>query len=394
MSSVSTALLFSVASAIPAIPRSAETEGVRLPADAGQPPFARRGSQNLRDYTGFATSRRKPRTPKSARKCAVESGGWTRDPPRCADARRTRRRSPPSILSPCCANSGSSSRRPARCASPRCSSSSTLRPDLLPRAHRAASATSSSRRRRRRPSSRRKVATYADAAKKAMPAVVNIYTSKEVRSRNPLADDPLFRRYFPDLDRGATQRQTSLGSGVIVSPEGYVHHQPSRDPGRRRHPARAERRPPRSARKVRGTDPESDLAVLKADADEPAGDHVRPRRGPAGRRRRAGDRQSVRTRQHGDARHRQRARAQLPGRQPLRGLHPDRRRDQSGQLGRRADRHRGQPGRHQQHDLLADGRLDRHRASRFRSRSRATCSSRSSATAKSRAAGSASSRSR
>ena len=34
--------------------------------------------------------------------------------------------------------------------------------------------------------------------KKAMPAVVNIYTSKEMR-RGPLADDPLMRRYFPEL---------------------------------------------------------------------------------------------------------------------------------------------------------------------------------------------------
>jgi len=111
-----------------------------------------------------------------------------------------------------------------------------------------------------------RVASYADAAKKAMPAVVNIYTSKEVRSRNPLADDPLFRRYFPDLDKGAAHRQTSLGSGVIVSAEGYVltnHHviQGADDiqlvlaDGRR------------VVAHVRGTDPESDLAVLKADAE-------------------------------------------------------------------------------------------------------------------------------
>ena len=109
-----------------------------------------------------------------------------------------------------------------------------------------------------------RVASYADAAKKAMPAVVNIYTSKEVRARNPLADDPMFRRYFPELDRSAAQRQTSLGSGVIVAAEGYVltnHHviQGADDiqlvlaDGRR------------VAAHVRGTDPESDLAVLKAD---------------------------------------------------------------------------------------------------------------------------------
>ena len=100
-----------------------------------------------------------------------------------------------------------------------------------------------------------------------MPAVVNIYTSKEMRQRTPLADDPLLRRYFPDLaERLPRQRATSLGSGVIVSPEGYVltnnHVIEGADDiqlvladGRR------------IAARVRGTDPESDLAVLKADGD-------------------------------------------------------------------------------------------------------------------------------
>src|SRR6266550_4829220 len=40
------------------------------------------------------------------------------------------------------------------------------------------------------------VASHADAAKKAMPAVVNIYTSKDMRQRGPLVDDALMRRYF------------------------------------------------------------------------------------------------------------------------------------------------------------------------------------------------------
>jgi serine protease DegQ len=109
-----------------------------------------------------------------------------------------------------------------------------------------------------------KVASYADAAKKAMPAVVNIYTSKDVRTRNPLADDPLFRRYFPDL--GTTQRQTSLGSGVIVSKEGYVitNHRVIQSADDIQLVLSDGRR---FSAKVRGTDPESDIAVLKADAD-------------------------------------------------------------------------------------------------------------------------------
>jgi serine protease DegQ len=114
-------------------------------------------------------------------------------------------------------------------------------------------------------------ASFAAAAKAAMPAVVNIYTSKEIRGRNPLAGDPLLRRYFPDLaQRMPPQRSTNLGSGVIVATEGYVltnHHvvagaddiQLVLADGRS------------IVARVRGSDPETDLAVLKVDArDLPA----------------------------------------------------------------------------------------------------------------------------
>ncbi len=143
---------------------------------------------------------------------------------------------------------------------------STLRPDLLPRLTTHAGnvvllqETST-------PLAAEKVASYADAAKKAMPAVVNIYTSKEMRQKSPLLDDPLLRRYFPDLaDKLPRQRATSLGSGVIVSAEGYVltnHHvidgaddiQLVLADGRR------------LKAHIRGTDPDSDLAVLKTEGD-------------------------------------------------------------------------------------------------------------------------------
>lgn len=111
------------------------------------------------------------------------------------------------------------------------------------------------------------IASLADAAKKAMPSVVNIYTGKEVRRRQPLLDDPILRRFFPGLDTGEPRRATSLGSGVIVSSEGYVltnnHVVEEADDieivladGRRMRAA------------VRGSDPESDLAVLKIEGKD------------------------------------------------------------------------------------------------------------------------------
>ncbi|MGE5740032.1 MAG: trypsin-like peptidase domain-containing protein [Betaproteobacteria bacterium] len=142
----------------------------------------------------------------------------------------------------------------------------TLRPDLLPRLAgknsdvvllREAAA----------PAAAAGTGTYADAARKAMPAVVNIYTSKAVRTRNPLLDDSILRRYFPELaERTPARRATSLGSGVIVSADGHVltnHHvidgaddiELVLADGRELHA------------RVQGVDPESDLAVLKADGE-------------------------------------------------------------------------------------------------------------------------------
>jgi len=143
---------------------------------------------------------------------------------------------------------------------------STLRPDLLPRAGRAGSVVLLQE--TTTPVTAERVASYSDAAKKAMPSVVNIFSSKEVRQRNPMFDDPVLRRYFPDMaERGPRQRATSLGSGVIVSSEGFVltnHHvvegaddiQLVLADGRQ------------LKAKVQGVDPESDLAVLKAQADK------------------------------------------------------------------------------------------------------------------------------
>jgi Do/DeqQ family serine protease len=100
------------------------------------------------------------------------------------------------------------------------------------------------------------------AAKKASPAVVSINTSQKAGlERNK---DPWFRYFFGDQDDSA---QTGLGSGVIVSPQGYIltnnHVVETADEilvmlndGRQ------------TQAKVIGTDPETDLAVLKVNLDK------------------------------------------------------------------------------------------------------------------------------
>lgn len=66
--------------------------------------------------------------------------------------------------------------------------------------------------------------SYAPIVKKAAPAVVNVYVRKRVRAfRSPFANDPFFRRFFGDQFGAPSERfQNSLGSGVIVSPDGVV----------------------------------------------------------------------------------------------------------------------------------------------------------------------------
>jgi serine protease DegQ len=141
---------------------------------------------------------------------------------------------------------------------------STLRPDLL--AWNARSPVVTVQEPSTDAPARPSAGSFSDAARKAMPAVVNIYTSQEMkRPRHPFMDDPLFRYFFGERPDAGPQRREGLGSGVIVSEQGYVltnHHViESVDqieialPDSRKLPAR-----------VVGTDPETDLAVLKIEA--------------------------------------------------------------------------------------------------------------------------------
>ena len=65
------------------------------------------------------------------------------------------------------------------------------------------------------------------------PAVVNVYAARVVENRNPLLDDPIFRRFFGGPGQPREQMQRSLGSGVMVDPVRPGRHQQPRHRGRR-----------------------------------------------------------------------------------------------------------------------------------------------------------------
>ena len=114
--------------------------------------------------------------------------------------------------------------------------------------------------------------SYADIVDRVAPAVVTIRSARRIRAAQqfPFSDDPFFRQFFGDRNRGRspedrTLLQHGLGSGVIVSSDGYIltnHHvidgaeQISVDLSDRRS----------IEAKIIGSDAPSDLALLKIEA--------------------------------------------------------------------------------------------------------------------------------
>ncbi len=137
----------------------------------------------------------------------------------------------------------------------------TLRPELLPSAARVVTLYESST---ATSNGALPMTGLSVAAKKAMPSVVNIFTSTTNKTPvNPFMDDPRYRFFFGEQDT-ITQQSASLGSGVIVSQNGFIltnHH--VIEAADQIEVALADGRKARAH--VIGSDPEMDLAVIKID---------------------------------------------------------------------------------------------------------------------------------
>jgi serine protease Do len=118
------------------------------------------------------------------------------------------------------------------------------------------------------------VNSFAPVVKRVAPGVVNVFTTTKPKKvsmpRSPMMEDPFFRRFFGEEGPGRgyrTPRQAGLGSGVVVTEDGYIltnnHVVENADEIKVAFTDGKE-----YAAKVVGTDPKTDIAVLKIDADD------------------------------------------------------------------------------------------------------------------------------
>jgi S1-C subfamily serine protease len=172
---------------------------------------------------------------------------------------------------------------------------------------------------------------FTKIAAEGIKGVANISSLQVVRRPNsPFSDDPFFQYFFGDQDLNGSRdrRSLSLGSGVLVSPDGYIvtNNHVVGDNVREITVAFGDKR--EVAGKVIGTDPATDIALLKVDV------------------------KGLPSLRWADS-----SKLQV-------GLHPDRRGDQPGELRRRAHQHAGRTGGNQHRHLQPERRLPGHRVRR------------------------------
>src|SRR5215208_3990902 len=121
-------------------------------------------------------------------------------------------------------------------------------------------------------------ASFAPIVKRVAPSVVTIYSTKTVRvdpRSNPLLQDPFFRRFFgmeededgaPRSDRRRQRQEQGIGSGVIISTDGYILSNNHVVEEADEVTVGLVEGGPRMKAKVVGTDPQTDISVLKLQA--------------------------------------------------------------------------------------------------------------------------------